>query len=162
MNRHAVPANGTKRRSLLAVALLTTGTITLALGVFSSGASAWEGSCYDYAPYPGAWAEFRIQMADTDIAQLAGAGQAFDDGTLQVKLSGATTAGTDAITTANIASIDFAAIPGVAAVYVRAGVTTDNIYIYEGPTTGGSDLRAKDDTTPIEWLTFCYAPETEA
>jgi hypothetical protein len=46
-------------------------------------------------------------------------------------------------------------------VYVRAGITTDDIIIYAEPTTSGADLAATDGTTPIEWLTFCYTTEIQ-
>jgi hypothetical protein len=161
MDARSASTATTSRRSALAKCLLAIGTLTLALSVFSAGASAWEGSCYDYAPHPGAWQEFRIEMAGVDISQVTGGGQTFDDGSLRVVLSGAAASEGSAVTTANIASIDFTATPGVDAVYVRAGITTDNILIYAEPTTSGADLAATDRTTPIEWLTFCYSPETQ-
>ena len=58
-------------------------------------------------------------------------------------------------------SIDFTANPGVDAVYVRAGITADKIYLYDEATTADTALRALDGVTPIEWLTFCYATETQ-
>ena len=106
-----------------------------------------------------AW--LRITKADTDAAQIAGAGQSFGDGTLAVVLSGAVAPDDAPLTTDNIASIDFTAMPGVEAVSVRAGIETDEIVIYREPTTSGTGLRATDGTTPIEWLTFCYAPGTQ-
>jgi hypothetical protein len=153
----------TKRRtSRFGVGLLCLGMASLSLGAFSSGASAWEGSCYDYAPSPGAWSEFRVELADADIAMLTGAGQPYNDGALTVVLSGATAADDEQeLTVTNVGSIDFTATPGVAAVYVRAGITADKVYLYDHDTTAGTALRSEDGVTPIEWLTFCYAPQTE-
>src|SRR5207342_241415 len=100
------------------------------------------------------------ELPDTDIAQIAAGGQTFDDGTLTVVLSGATAADeANPLAVTNVGSIDFTASPGVAAVYLRAGVTADKVYLYDEPTTAGSALSAADGTTPIEWLTFCYAAE---
>lgn len=151
------------RSSRLGIGLLCLGMASLALGAFSSGASAWEGSCYDYAPSPGAWSEFRVELALADIALITGAGQPYNDGVLTVVLSGATAADDESpLDVTNVGSIDFTATPGVAAVYVRAGVRADKVYLYDEVTTAGTALRAADGTTPIEWLTFCYATQAEA
>ena len=148
-------------RPRLGVAMLSLGVASLALGAFSGGASAWEGSCYDYAPTPGAWSELRVAMPDTDIAQLSGQGQQFSDGVLAVVLSGATKADDTApLAVDNVGSLDFSATPGVAAVYVRAGGAADKVYLYDQPTTAGAALHAADATTPVEWVTFCYVPAT--
>lgn len=150
------------RTSRFGAGLLCLGMASLTLGAFSSGASAWEGSCYDYAPSPGAWSEFRVELADADIAMITGAGQPYNDGVLTVVLSGATAADdAQELTVTNVGSIDFTATPAVAAVYVRAGVTADKVYLYDDATTAGTALRSEDGITPIEWLTFCYAPQTE-
>ncbi|MEO8694729.1 MAG: hypothetical protein ABI658_14485 [Acidimicrobiales bacterium] len=155
-------SNTKRRTSRFGIGLLCLGMTALSLGAFSSGASAWEGSCYDYAPSPGAWSEFRVELANADIAMITGAGQPSNDGVLTVVLSGATAAnGEQEFTVDNVGSIDFTASPGVAAVYVRAGVTADKVYLYDHDTTAGTALSSQDGTTPIEWLTFCYAPETQ-
>ena len=149
------------RPSRFGFGLLCVGVVSLALGVLSSKTSAWEGSCYDESPTPGAWSEFRIELVDLDIDFLTGSGQPSNNGVLTVVLSGATAADDSApLTVANIGSIDFTAVPGVAAVYVRAGETADKIYLYREPTTAGTALSSSDGTTPIEWLTFCYATPT--
>jgi hypothetical protein len=149
------------RPSRIGLGLLCVGVVSLALGVLSRATSAWEGSCYDEMPAAGAWSEFRIELADLDIDFLTGSGQPSNNGALTVVLSGATAADVSApLTVANVGSIDFTAEPGVAAVYVRAGETADNIYRYDAPATEGTALRSADGTTPIEWLTFCYATPT--
>jgi hypothetical protein len=90
-----------------------------------------------------------------------GPGQPSNDGVLTVVLSGATAADNSApLTVDNIGTIDFTADPGVAAAYVRAGETADKIYLYDKATTAGTALSSADGTTPIEWLTFCYATPT--
>ncbi|MEO5840388.1 MAG: hypothetical protein ABIQ73_11850 [Acidimicrobiales bacterium] len=101
-------------------------------------------------------------MAFADIDMITGAGQPYNDGVLTVVLSGATVAdGEQELSITNVGSIDFTANPAIAAVYVRAGVTADNVYLYDHETTGGTALRSADGTTPIEWLTFCYATKGE-
>src|SRR5438045_3210833 len=118
------------------------GALLSAMGVFASGSAAWQGSCYDNAPTPGAWSEFRVELPGADVSKLAGVGEAFTDGVLEVTLSGAGKADSAApLTSANVGSIDFTANPGVAAVYVGAGGTADKLYLYHSATTTGTALR---------------------
>ena len=148
-----------RRRRPFGIGLLSLGLVSLGFGAVAGGAHAWEGSCYDYAPTPGAWTEFRVELPDADLARLTGEGQSFTDGSLTVVLSGATAADESTpLTLTNVGSVDFTANPGVAAVYVRTDVTTDNVYIYDDAVTAGFALSGTDRTTPIEWLTFCYVP----
>ena len=62
------------RTSRFGVGLLCLGMASLSLGAFSSGASAWEGSCYDYAPSPAVAGE----DGDVKHVQVAAAGDGLD------------------------------------------------------------------------------------
>ena len=150
-------------RARLGVGSMVFGSLLLLFGGLAHSASAWQGSCYDYAPSTGAWAQFRVDMHDADIAQLSGGGQSFNDGALTVVMSGATKADSAApLTVDNIGSLNFVADSPVDAVYAGAGVTADNIYLYSPAVTAANALTAVDTTSPLQWLTFCYTPAPES
>lgn len=139
--------------------MMAIGALCLLPAVLSSPASAWEGSCYDWAKPGQQWTEFKIEMSSTDAAKLAGAGQSFTDNTLSVTLSGAQPADVSKpVSTANVGSVTFKSSQPVDAVYVRAGIQNDRVYLFQPPYPKADTgvLTSQNGSTPIEHVTFCY------
>jgi hypothetical protein len=148
-------------RRTAAMGLMGLGVACFVPVVAADRASAWVGSCFDYAPEGRPWTEMVVRIDTADLTQLTGAGQSFSDGSLTVTLSGPTPAdGALPLSTTNVGSVDFSAIPGVDAAYVRAGAFDDLMYTYypPSPVTSGTGLQSASGTTPIEWVSFCYVP----
>jgi hypothetical protein len=155
-------AKRTKRRmsSRIGMAITTVGVLLLTFGLFTGSAGAWEGSCYDSAPYPGAWTEMRAAIGDADFTMLTGAGQNYTDGKLSVVLSGPAVADiSQPLSKTNVGSINFSANLDIEAVYIRAGRVNDVLKLYSPSVLSDTGLHAKVSTAPIDWVTFCYNPQ---
>jgi hypothetical protein len=135
------------------------GALCLLPAVLSSPASAWEGSCYDWAKPGQQWTEFKVDMTSTDVAKIGGAGQGFTDNSLWVTLSGAQPADVaKPLSTGNVGTLSFKSSRPVDAVYVRAGHANDRVYLFQPPypKADNGQLTSQNGTTPIEHVTFCY------
>jgi hypothetical protein len=150
-------ASGKRRFGL---ALMGLGVALFVPGVLAGHASAWDGSCFDYAPQGQPWTEFQIQASSIDTTLVNGPGQSFSDGALQVTFKNAVAANAQPLGSANIGSLDFTANIGVDATYVRAtDVTADQITQYAPEAVAGK-VSSKNAATPIGHITFCYDVET--
>jgi hypothetical protein len=128
-------------------------------------ASAWEGSCFDYASPDRPWTELVVDVGGADVASLAASGLTVSDGTVSITVSNPQPADVALpVGPGNIGSLDFTASPGVDAVYVRASGFDDQFYRYHppAPATSGTGLRSTSGTTSIDWLSFCYAESQPA
>jgi hypothetical protein len=115
--------------------------------------SSGNPTCDDFAAeFGGTWTEFKLQGADL-------ADGTYTDGTLEVTISNFV--GSDSGTPG---SFDWSSNIGVDAVFVKAGTSKHNLYVYDPESTGDTDLGPQAGTgNGISHISFCYdedAPPT--